>query len=323
MSRGPLMVDLRGPVLMPEERELIAHPNVGGVILFSRNYEDPVQLAALCRRIAAVGGPELLIAVDHEGGRVQRFREGFSPIPPMREIGRLWQQDRRAAEQAAWQAGRTIAGELGRFGIDLCFAPVLDLDHGRSAVIGDRAFHGEHEVVARLATAFAAGLAECGMAATGKHFPGHGYAEADSHVALPVDDRDWHSLAGDIAPFLALIRAGLPSLMMAHVVYPAVDELPASLSRRWIVDLLRKRLGFDGAVFCDDLSMHGACAIADPLARAEAALEAGCDMLPVCNDPDTAALLAERLAPGRREASAQRLARLKRTPGPRRMRTDD
>ena len=310
MSLGPIMVDVAGHELTAGERELIAHPNVGGVILFSRNYASPEQLAALCAEILAVGEPRRLLAVDYEGGRVQRFRDGFTVLPAMGELGRDYREDADAACERAASVGRTIAAELGPLGIDLCFAPVMDIDHGNSSVIGDRSFGAEVDGIDALATAFRAGLNAGGLVATGKHFPGHGHVAGDSHHELPVDERGIEALRADMEPFARQIGAGLESVMMAHIRFPAVDELPASLSTRWIDGILRRELGFDGAVFCDDLSMNGARCIADPVERAERAIAAGCDMVPICNDPATARAVVEGLPVTTRDTAGRRLMNL-------------
>ncbi len=282
---GPVMGDVAGLELTDEDREVLSHPLVGGVILFTRNYSDRAQLQILCSQIAALKSPRLLIAVDHEGGRVQRFRDGFTRIPPMRTLGTLYDTDPRAAVDQAHQRGATIARELTAFGIDLCFAPVLDLGREISKVIGDRAIASHPVTIVELARAFCTGLQSVGMAATGKHFPGHGSVIPDSHVELPVDPRPLAEIEGaDLLPFEAMIGLGIDSLMMAHVRYTQFDALPASLSRRWISGYLRRKLGFRGAVFCDDLSMGGAAAVAGVVDRARMALAAGCDMLPLCND---------------------------------------
>lgn len=282
---GPLMVDVPGLELTAEDRAVLAHPLVGGVILFARNYREHGQLRSLCADILAIKKPRLLLAVDHEGGRVQRFREGFTRIPPMRSLGTLYTQDANAARQQAREHGRSIARELTAFGIDLAFAPVLDLDYGASAVIGDRAFAADSKTLISLARAFRKGLGDAGMAATGKHFPGHGFVAGDSHHELPVDRRAYAEMEGkDLKPFQALIDDGIESLMMAHVRYTAVDVTPASVSALWIKKILRRQMGFKGAVFCDDLSMNGAAVVGDYEARARLALAAGCDMLPVCNN---------------------------------------
>ena len=280
------MIDALGPVLTDEDRERLRHPAAGAVILFSRNYENPEQLAALVEEIKRLREPELLVCVDHEGGRVQRFREGFTAIPPMRELGRLWDRDRDAARRTARAAAYISGAELGALGIDFSFAPVLDLDYGPSSVIGDRALHFAPNAVAALAAELINGFRDAGMAAVGKHFPGHGFAEADSHVAAPVDDRPLQEiLKKDVAPYRGAIEAGLAAVMPAHVVYPQVDREPAGYSRVWLQDILRGQLGFAGLVFSDDLSMEGASAVGGPPERARAALGAGCDMVLLCNDP--------------------------------------
>jgi beta-N-acetylhexosaminidase len=305
------MIDVAGLALDAEDRELLRHPAVGGLILFARNYAEPAQVEALVREVHGLREPRLLVAVDHEGGRVQRFRAGFSRVPPMRALGVAWREDPRAALARAELAGWLIGAELRAIGIDLAFAPVLDLDFGLSSVIGDRAFHRDPDAVARLGAALAAGLKRAGMAATGKHFPGHGGIAADSHLELPVDPRPRADLeAADLVPFRRLIESGLPSVMMAHVVYPAVDPLPASFSARWIKDLLRAGLDFRGAVFCDDLSMQGAVVIGDHLERARVALAAGCDMLPICNDRAAAVRVLDGFRPAPDPARQLRLTRL-------------
>ncbi|HUS25097.1 MAG TPA: beta-N-acetylhexosaminidase [Candidatus Binatia bacterium] len=308
---GPLMVDVAGTTLTGEDRQVLLHPLVGGVILFARNYSDPAQVKALCRELRALKKPKLLLAVDHEGGRVQRFRVGFSRVPAMGTLGALYREDRRKALAEARRWGKTIGRELAECRIDLCFAPVLDRDTGRSQVIGDRAFSTDHDAIVALARAFTKGLRAAGLAATGKHFPGHGAVTADSHTELPVDRRTWDEIERtDFVPFQALIGDGIPSLMLAHVRYSAVDETPASLSRIWIEEMLRRRLGYDGAVFCDDLSMGGAAVAGDIVSRARLALDAGCDMLLVCNDRAAVLRLLTELDPGTRPEASRRLQRL-------------
>ena len=310
---GPIMADIPGQELTAEDRELLRHPLVGGIILFTRNYHDPAQLAALCKDLLAVkSSPRLLIAVDHEGGRVQRFRVGFTRVPAMATLGRLYLEDADKARSEAQHWGAVIGRELAGYGIDLPFAPVLDVDTGMSQIIGDRAFSGDAEIVIELARAVRAGLNSAGIAATGKHFPGHGNVVADSHLELPIDRRPLQDLATlDLLPFKQLIEDGIESIMMAHVRYSAFDVTPASLSRKWIMNLLRRKLGFRGAVFCDDLSMNGAAVVGGLEDRARLALAAGCDMLPVCNDrPGCAALLDALKDIKPRPSSSQRLARL-------------
>src|SRR5580698_2145571 len=244
MTLGPLMIDLVGPQVLPEERAMLAHPLVGGVILFTRNYESPEQLLELTRAIHAVRSPPLLIAVDHEGGRVQRFRSGFSRLPPARRIGQLFDTDRPAGLNAARSMGWLMAAELRAHGVDLSFAPTVDLDYGLNEAIGDRALHPTAEVTAQLAVAYMMGMREAGMAATAKHFPGHGAVVTDSHVALPIDRRELADLDQDLAPYRVLIANGLPAVMVAHVLYPAFDSVPASFSRRWIGGVLRQDMRF-------------------------------------------------------------------------------
>lgn len=295
LRRGPVVVDVQGVALDDAERARLMHPLVGGVILFARNFESRKQVARLCDAIHALRRPKLLVCVDHEGGRVQRFHKGFTRVPPMRELGRLWDRDVLGACRRATEVGQTIGRELREVGIDLSFTPVLDLDWGRSGVIGDRAFHVDPRVVAMLARCLTHGLLLSGMANCGKHFPGHGWAQADSHVAAPRDDRDLQALlAHDAAPY-GWLGDTLLSVMPAHVVYPQVDAQPAGFSRRWLRDILRRKLGFQGLVFSDDLTMEGASVAGDIVARGRAALAAGCDMVLVCNRPDLADQLLDGL----------------------------
>ena len=291
---GPVIIDLAGQHLTAEDRERLLHPLVGGVIHFSRHYESPAQMRALNEAIHALR-PGLLIAVDHEGGRVQRFRDGFTPIPPMRALGEQWDDDRQGALVEATRLGRIIAGELTAHGVDFSFAPVLDLDHGGSSVIGDRAFHRNPLATAQLAAALISGMREGGMASVGKHFPGHGFVRADSHHEVPIDERPFAAIeADDLVPFALLVDAGLDAVMPAHVIYPAVDAQPAGYSSTWLREILRGQLGFDGMIISDDLGMAGAHGAGDMRARAELALEAGCDMVLVCNDLPAADLLLEQ-----------------------------
>ena len=295
LPRGPVMLDLTGVELTAEDRERIAHPLVGGVILFARNYESSAQLKALVESIRGLRDPSPLIAVDQEGGRVQRFRDGFTAIPPMRSLGELWDRDVSAASLEAERLGEVIARELAAHGIDFSFTPVLDLDHGTSEVIGDRALHRNPNAVAHLASAICRGLRVGGSAAVGKHFPGHGFVAGDSHHQTPRDSRPLATLeAADLVPFGAVIREGIEGIMPAHVIYPAVDAQPAGFSRVWLTEILRRRLGFDGLIFSDDLSMAGARVAGDIVERAAAAQEAGCDMVLVCNDPTASDVLLSR-----------------------------
>lgn len=284
MSLGPLMVDIAGTELTPDDIQVLSHPLVGSVILFSRNYRDVAQVSGLTAAIRALRTPSLLLAVDHEGGRVQRFRDGFTRLPSARSLGRRYDEDRREGLALAQSAGWLMASELRAVGVDFSFAPCVDLDYGVSEVIGDRAFHRDPDAVGALAVAYMAGMREAGMAATAKHFPGHGAVFADSHVALPVDRRNFVDLEPDIRPYRLLIENNLAGIMGAHVVFPAEDPLPASLSQRWISGVLRGELGFHGCVFADDLTMAGAAAFGDVIERAELAFAAGCDVLPICND---------------------------------------
>jgi beta-N-acetylhexosaminidase len=295
MSLGPLMIDVDGLSLTPEDREVLKHPLVGSVILFSRNYRDPAQLAALCSDIRALRSPPLLVAVDHEGGRVQRFRDGFTALPAQRALGRRYDEDRHEAHATARAVGWLMATELRAVGVDFSFAPCVDVDYGVSTVIGDRAIHRDVATVGTLAVAYAAGMRDAGMAATAKHFPGHGFVVADSHVALPVDRRDYADIESDMEPYRRLMDNHLAGVLAAHVVYPGVDAMPASLSRRWLGDILRGRLGFHGCIFADDLSMAGAAAFGGVVERTRLALAAGCDVAPICNDRKAALAVIEGL----------------------------
>lgn len=312
---GPVVVDIAGAELQDADRRRLAHPLAGMVILFARNYRSPAQLAELCAQIHALRDPPLLIAVDHEGGRVQRFRAGFTQLPAMAALGRLWDRNVLAACQAAVAAGYVLGAELRAAGVDLSFTPVLDLDWGRSAVIGDRAFHADARVVSVLAGCLGHGLALAGMATCGKHFPGHGWAAADSHVDLPIDERGLDEiLHADAAPY-GWLGIGLDSVMPAHVVYPKVDPLPAGFSARWIREILRGRLKFSGAVFSDDLCMAGARAAGDAPQAARAALAAGCDFVLVCNDAHAADRVLASLQWEPDDAFAERRGRLAPRPG--------
>jgi len=311
MSLGPVMLDIEGTELNENDIRRLQHPLVGGIILFSRNYQSPEQLKALTAAIHKVRQPPLLIAVDHEGGRVQRFREGFTRIPSMRELGKVWDHNPRRARQLAEEAGWILAAELRAHGVDFSFTPVLDMDYGSSTVIGDRAFHRNVQAIAELARSLVHGLKKGGMAAVGKHFPGHGFVAADSHVAIPVDEREFDRIAEeDLQPFRQMIDDGLPAIMPAHVIYPKVDDKPAGFSERWLQKVLRQRLAFNGVIFSDDLSMEGAVVAGDVTQRAMAALNAGCDMVLLCNRPDLADELLSKLEWDISAVSLARLARM-------------
>ncbi len=311
MSLGPLMLDLTGLMPTEQEKEILQHPLVGGVILFSRNYESPAQLIELTSEIHALRNPHLIIAVDHEGGRVQRFQRGFTRLPPMAAIGKLYREDAKYALQVAEQMGWLLSAELLSCGVDISFAPVLDIAHGVSGVIGDRAFHRDPEIVALLAQALMRGMRQAGMAATGKHFPGHGGVKEDSHIAKPVEKRVLADLMmADIEPFRRLIANGLAGIMPAHVVYPDVDDKPAGYSHRWLTDILRGELGFQGVIFSDDLSMDAANIGNTFTERARLALQAGCDMVLVCNDPEAACEVVEGLGEYNNPAAQLRLIRM-------------
>lgn len=312
---GAVMLDVSGTELTAEDRRRLGHPQCGAVILFTRNFSSRAQLRNLIAEIRSIA-PHALIAVDHEGGRVQRFRSEFTRLPPMRLLGTLWDADPAegalVATRAATAVGYVLARELQEVGIDLSFTPVLDLDEGKSQVIGDRAFHSDPRVVTLLAKSLCHGLALAGMGSCGKHFPGHGAVEADSHVALPVDERPAAAITGrDVLPYQWLGLA-LHSVMMAHVVYPDIDTLPASFSHRWITEVLRTDLGFQGAVFSDDLSMEGAKGVGDVVAAGRLALDAGCDMLIVCNAPESADRLLAGIDPS--FPGSERIRRLPRAP---------
>ncbi|HEY9447316.1 MAG TPA: beta-N-acetylhexosaminidase [Burkholderiales bacterium] len=313
MPLGPVMIDVMGTELTGDDVRRLVHPLTGGVILFTRNFSAPEQLVVLTARIHGLRSPALIVAVDHEGGRVQRFRDGYTRIPPMRVLGRCWDKNPQRAKRLAQDIGFVLAAELRAHGIDLSFAPVLDLDYGASSVIGDRAFHVDPYAVSELARALIHGLKEGGMSAVGKHFPGHGHVQADSHVAVPVDERTYAQIeALDLVPFARLSQAGLGGIMPAHVIYPHVDDHPAGFSQVWLKDVLRGRLRFEGVIFSDDLSMEAASVAGGVTERARAAVEAGCDMVLVCNDPDAVDRLYSEF---RHPLSAVALARLARMHG--------
>lgn len=310
---GPVLIGLSGKKPTGEEREWLCHPAVGGVVLFARNYSDPAQLQELTGQIAACGNRRPLICVDHEGGRVQRFREGFTRLPPLAVLGRMYAESSALAADYAYRHGRVMATELLLCGVDLSFAPVLDIGL-RSVVIGDRAFAGQTGIIIELARSYVAGMHDAGMAATGKHFPGHGSVTADSHTEDVTDPRPFAEIeANDLQPFEALSEQ-LDAVMMAHVTYPAADPLPAGYSDFWIRTVLRRRLGFTGTVFSDDLGMFAAGVAGDIAARAAQSFEAGCDAVLVC-DPDDAGQLLRSAGAESFPAPRRRLERLWGRPG--------
>lgn len=311
VQHAPLIIDVAGPALTPADRRRLADPLVGGVIHFARNWHDRAQLTALNAEIKALR-PDLLVCVDHEGGRVQRFRtDGFTRLPSMRSLGELWMHDPMVATRRATAVGYLLASELRACGVDFSFTPVLDLDHGESSVIGDRSFHRDPRVVALLAKSLSHGLLQAGMANCGKHFPGHGFVKADSHVAIPVDRRSLKAILADDARPYDWLGGTLAAVMPAHVIYPKVDVRPAGFSKKWLGDVLRTRLGFDGAVFSDDLSMEAARRIDGQLLSytdaALAALDAGCDLALLCNQSVDEGLPLDELREGL--AAAQRSGR--------------
>ncbi|MGZ5016567.1 MAG: beta-N-acetylhexosaminidase [Methylobacter sp.] len=304
---GPIMLDVAGLTLTQDEKEKINHPNTGAVILFSRNYQDPEQVTELINQIRAARNGNILIAVDQEGGRVQRFQHGFTRLPPAASYA----QTPELAESAGW----LMAAELLAVGVDFSFAPVLDIDCGVSEIIGNRSFSTDPTLATRLSSLFRKGMNEAGMAATGKHFPGHGAVALDSHLTLPIDERDLDSIrAKDLAPFKQLIEEGLEGIMPAHVVYPKVDPNPAGFSPFWIQQILRKELNFNGTVFSDDLSMEGAASVGDFPERARRAQAAGCDMILVCNNPIAAEQVLESLPITQDPVREQRLNRMQGKP---------
>jgi len=311
MSLGPVMLDLVGTSITAEEREMLLHPQTGGVILFTRNYESPEQITQLISDIHALRTPHLIVAVDHEGGRVQRFREGFTHIPAAAVYGEAYAKDKKQAKLLAHECGWLMAAECRAVGIDISFAPVLDIGIGMSGVIGDRAYHANPEIIAELAHEFMNGMQQAGMVATGKHFPGHGSVKEDSHTAHPIDHRSLNDIMlEDIVPFERMIHYGLAALMPAHVVYPAIDDKPAGYSEVWLQKILRQKLNFQGVIFSDDLSMQAAGVVGDFVERAKQALGAGCDMILVCNHLQAAQQVLESLETYTNPASQMRLVRM-------------
>ena len=311
MSLGPVMMDLVATKISDTEKELLLHPQVGGVILFTRNFESIEQITDLIQQIHDLRSPHLLISIDHEGGRVQRFHDGFTRLPPASIFGEIFNQDEKKARQYSELAGWLMAIELRAIGVDFSFAPVLDLAHGVSGIIGDRAFHSKPDKAATLAYAFMHGMAQAGMSAVGKHFPGHGGVVEDSHLALPVDKRSLETLfKSDIVPFEKMIHNGLPAIMPAHVIYSQVDEKPAGYSTIWLKQILRERLNFQGVIFSDDLTMEAACVAGSYGERAELALAAGCDMVLVCNHQEGVVEVVEHLQEYSNPVAQLRLMRM-------------
>lgn len=311
MALGPVMMGIAALQLSAEERELLQHPLIGGVILFSRNYESPLQVTALVAEIHALRSPKLLVTVDHEGGRVQRFRAGFTELPAVAYLGKIYDKNSKTARKLAELSGWLMAVELRAIGIDFSFAPVLDLGRGICEVIGDRAFHHNPEVVADLAHQYMVGMHRAGMAASGKHYPGHGGVVEDSHLAVPIDQRRYEDLQmEDLQPFERMIHFGMETVMVAHVIYAQVDADLAGFSSFWLQEVLRGRLKFQGAIFSDDLEMAGASVVGDVADRAEAAINAGCDMVLVCKEFNAVVSVLERLKNWHNPASQLRLSRL-------------
>ena len=315
MSLGPLMVDLKADVMSAVERELLSSPQVGGVILFSRNFSSIEKLIYLIEEIHDIRHPRLLVAIDQEGGRVQRLRDGFTKLPAINLLGEIYNDDPKHACELATTTGWLMAAELRAIGIDFSFAPILDLNYGVSQVIGDRAFHNDADVVSTLAVKYVHGMRNAGMQAVGKHFPGHGAVVADSHIDLPIDDREFQDISTqDLVPFQRMIDNGIAALMSAHVVYKNIDSEIATFSKLWLQDVLRKQMEFKGVIFSDDLSMKAAQCNdkegEDYLQRTQNALDAGCDMALICNSSDNACLVANQLENYNNPASQIRLTRM-------------
>jgi len=309
LPRGPLMIGISAHTLSDEDRERLLHPNVGGVILFSRNFQSTTQLMALTKAINALRAPKLLIAVDHEGGRVQRFKDGFASLAAIRTFGETYDHDQGAAQKQAAEAGELMAMELKSCGVDMSFAPVLDIDDGQSEILATRGFHHEPAIIAQLAKAYRQGMQRANMAAVGKHFPGHGSVKFDTHLQEVMDNRPLETiLSEDLVPFARLIKDGLESVMTAHVIYTQVDSLPASFSPIWLKQILRDQLGFSGIVFSDDLGMAAASAFGDAWRSTQAAVDAGCDMILLCNDFEQMDQVILNLAPKNYSDLSRRLS---------------
>lgn len=317
MALGPIMLDIEGTELSIDDKRRLRHPMTGGVILFTRNYVSLKQLSDLTTEINSLRNPSLLIAVDHEGGRIQRFQNGFTRIPAMRELGNIWDEHPVRARNLAQQTGYVIASELRASGVDLSFTPVLDIDYGQSCIIGNRAFHRKPQAIGELAHSLMQGLKQGGMEAIGKHFPGHGYIKEDSHIEMPVDKRSYADIEmDDLIPFRQMINYGLTGIMPAHVIYPKIDSQPAGFSKIWLQEILRNKLEFEGCIFSDDLSMEGAAVAGDVVQRAESAFNAGCDMVLICNNSHAADKLLDELHWNIPATSLARLARMRGRPNP-------
>ncbi len=316
MIFSPMMFDLEGTELTQEEQEILRHPMIGGVIFFTRNYQSAEQVTHLVSQIrkeAEAANKSILIAVDHEGGRVQRFRPEFTQLPAVASLGKLYTEDKPESLRVSRLHGWLMAAEVKSVGIDFSFSPVLDLNYEISDVIGDRAFHRDANIVAELASAYIEGMRDAGMASTGKHFPGHGAIKEDSHLAIPIDSRSKEDIfSADIQPFIHLFKEGLDAVMPAHVIYPEIDNNPAGFSRVWLQDILRQQLKFDGVIFSDDLTMEGASVAGGFTERAEAAIEAGCDMILACNHRQGAIEILDNV---QHQVDARTAHRLKRMQG--------
>ena len=313
---GSLVVDVAGKELEPEDKEILAHPLVGGLILFTRNFESPEQLDELIRQVHQVRTPGLAVCVDQEGGTVQRFRTGFTHLPAAQTLGKLYRQDREHAYQACTHMGWLMAAELRAVGVDISFAPVVDLDWGTSEVIGRRAFHRDPYTVSELASRYIAGMHQAGMKSVIKHFPGHGHVHEDSHKDMPIDKRNFQKIQGeDLIPFEHLSTAYNEGLMTAHIIFPEVDEVPVTFSRKWLQDILRGQLNFSGVIFSDDLNMHAAHLHEDIESRVRAAFQAGCDVALLCNNRPAVIEVLEHLKEYHNPVASLRLFRMRGIPG--------
>lgn len=315
MTTKRFMLDLDGITISAEEKDIIQHPLVGGLIFFTRNYHSLEQLTQLITDVRALVDEDFLISVDHEGGRVQRFRHGFTKLPALAHLGRLYADDATSAKSLTQQHGWLMAAELRSMDIDFSFAPVLDLDNGTSTVIGDRSFHDDEQIVSALASDYIQGMRQAGMASTGKHFPGHGAIVEDTHKTIAIDNRSKQAIWDkDIKPFQQLIKQGLDAVMPAHVIYPNVDDQPAGFSQIWVKDILRQQLEFNGVVFSDDLTMEGASVVGGFAERAEAAIAAGCDMFLACNNREGAIDILDNVKLQDDQTVKQRLQAMKGKP---------